>query len=154
LVALDQLVPEDHLLRKIDKSIRFRFIYEKVGHLFCNDSGRPPVDPVLLFKIMFLGYLYGIRSEHRLEQEVQVNVAYWWFLGSGLTDRIPDHPTISRNRTERFADAGVFQEVFCEKVLQVIRKSLMLAIVQNIKKMALILNRKDCFSHIGAQILT
>lgn len=124
LVALDQLVPEDHLLRKIDKTISFRFIYEKVEHLYCKDNGRPPVDPVLLFKMMFLGYLYGIRSERRLEQEVQVNVAYRWFLGLGLNDRVPDHSTISRNRTERFAGTGVFQVIFDEIVLQAIRKRL------------------------------
>lgn len=124
LVTLDQLVPEDHLLRKIDKTISFRFIYEKVEHLYCKDNGRPPVDPVLLFKMMFLGYLYGIRSERRLEQEVQVNVAYRWFLGLGLNDRIPDHSTISRNRTERFAGTGIFQEVFDEIVLQAIRKGI------------------------------
>lgn len=124
LVTLDQLVPEDHLLRKIDKTVSFRFIYEKVEHLYCKVNGRPPVDPVLLFKMMFLGYLYGIRSERRLEQEVQVNVAYRWFLGLGLNDRVPDHSTISRNRTERFAGTGIFQEIFDEIVIQAIRKGL------------------------------
>jgi len=124
LVTLDQLVPADHLLRKIDKTISFRFIYEKVEHLYCKDNGRPPVDPVLLFKMMFLGYLYGIRSERRLEQEVQVNVAYRWFLGLGLNDRVPDHSTISRNRSERFAGTGIFQEIFDEIVLQAIRTGL------------------------------
>lgn len=124
LVTLDQLVPEDHLLRKIDKAISFRFIYEKVEHLYCKDNGRPPVDSVLLFKMMFLGYLYGIRSERRLEQEVQVNVAYRWFLGLGLNDSVPDHSTISRNRTERCAGTGIFQKVFDEIVLQAIRNGL------------------------------
>jgi len=124
LVNTGQLVPEDHLLRKIDKTIDFTFIYKKVEDLYCKDNGRPPVDPVLLFKMMFLGYLYGIRSERRLEQEVQVNVAYRWFLGLGFNDSVPDHSTISRNRTERFADTGIFQEIFDEIVIQAIRKGL------------------------------
>ena len=92
--------------------------------MYCTDNGRPPIDPIQLFKMMFLGYLYGIRSERRLEQEVQVNVAYRWFLGLGFTDRVPDHSTISRNRTERFAGTGIFQEIFDEIVLQAIRKGL------------------------------
>ncbi len=79
LVNIGTLIPEDHLLRKIDKAIDFTFIYEKVEDLYCKDNGRPPIDPIQLFKMMFIGYLYGIRSERRLEQEVQVNVAYRWF---------------------------------------------------------------------------
>jgi len=124
LVNIGTLVPEDHLLRKIDKAIDFTFIYKKVEDLYCKDNGRPPIDPIQLFKMMFLGYLYGIRSERRLEQEVQVNVAYRWFLGLGFRDRVPDHSTISRNRTERFADTNIFQEIFDEIVIQAISKGL------------------------------
>jgi len=124
LVNIGTLVPEDHLLRRIDKTIDFTFIYKKVEDLYCKDNGRPPIDPIQLFKMMFLGYLYGIRSERRLEQEVQVNVAYRWFLGLGFRDSVPDHSTISRNRTERFADTGIFQEIFDEIVLQAISKGL------------------------------
>lgn len=124
LINIGELVPEDHLLRKIDKTIDFTFIYEKVEDLYCKDNGRPPIDPIQLFKMMFLGYLYGIRSERRLEQEVQVNVAYRWFLGLGFRDRVPDHSTISRNRTERFADTNIFQEIFDQIVLQAIDKGL------------------------------
>lgn len=124
LVNIGTLIPADHLLRKIDKTIDFSFIYDKVEHLYCKDNGRPPVDPIQLFKMMFIGYLYGIRSERRLEQEVQVNVAYRWFLGLGFNDRVPDHSTISRNRIERFAGTGIFQEIFDEIILQAIRKGL------------------------------
>ncbi|SHI48014.1 transposase, partial [Propionispora hippei] len=65
LVCIDQLVPEDHLLRKIDKYIDFSFIYEKTTPYYCQDNGRPPVDPIVLFKMIFIGYLYGIRSERQ-----------------------------------------------------------------------------------------
>ena len=83
-VCIENLVPEDHLLRKIDKYIEFGFIYEKVEDLYCPDNGRPALDPVVLFKILFIGYLFGIRSERRLVKEIEVNMAYRWFLGLGL----------------------------------------------------------------------
>ena len=70
--------------------------------------------------MVFLGYFYGIRSERRLEQEIQTNVAYRWFLGLGLTDRVPDHSTISWNRRKRFVDTTVFKNVD-EIVLQAIQ---------------------------------
>ncbi|SDL09758.1 transposase, partial [Paenibacillus typhae] len=61
-VSIEDLVPQDHLLRKVDKYIDFSFIDEKVRSLYCSDNGRPAIDPVVLFKMIFLGYFYGIRS--------------------------------------------------------------------------------------------
>jgi len=120
LVSIEDLVPVDHMLRKIDKFIDFSFIDEKVRHLYSKDNGRPAIDPLVLFKMIFLGYFYGIRSERQLEREVQTNIAYRWFLGLGLTDRVPDHTTISWNRRTRFKDTSVFQDIFDEIVLQAI----------------------------------
>jgi transposase len=120
-VSIEDLVPQDHMLRKVDKYISFEFIREKVKPLYCEDNGRPAIDPVVLFKMIFLGYFYGIRSERRLEQEIQTNVAYRWFLGLGLTDRVPDHTTISWNRRKRFVDTTIFQDVFDEIVLQAVQ---------------------------------
>lgn len=116
MVTIDQLVPEDHELRKIDKYIDFSFIYNKVAGYYCTDNGRPPIDPVMLFKMMFIGYLYGIRSERRLEKEIQTNMAYRWFLGLGITEKVPDHSTISFNRHKRFKGTTAFQEIFDEVV--------------------------------------
>jgi len=124
LVSIETLIPRDHLLRKINQVIDFSFIYEKVEHLYCADNGRPPIDPVMLFKMLFIGYLFGIRSERRLEKEIQVNTAYRWFLGLGLTGKVPDHSTISRNRIDRFAGTGVYQEIFDEIVLQAMKRKL------------------------------
>jgi transposase len=121
LICIEELVPAGHLLRKIDKTIDFSFIYEKVAPLYCAHNGRPPVDPVRLFKMLFIGYLFGIRSERRLEQEINVNTAYRWFLGLGLRAKVPDHSTISRNRIDRFAGTGVYQEIFDEIVLQAMK---------------------------------
>ncbi|MCR2808075.1 IS1182 family transposase [Paenibacillus soyae] len=120
LVSIEDLVPADHLLRLVDKHIDFSFIDEKVRHLYSPDNGRPALDPLVLFKMIFLGYFYGIRSERQLEREIQTNVAYRWFLGLGLTDRVPDHSTISWNRRKRFNDTTIFQDIFDEIVIQAI----------------------------------
>lgn len=118
MVTLESLVPADHLVRKIDAAIDLSFIRAKVAHLYCADNGRPAIDPVQLFKLLLLGYLFGIRSERQLIREVQVNVAYRWFLGLRLTDKVPDASTISQNRRRRFSDSAIYQEIFDEIVLQ------------------------------------
>ncbi len=121
-VCIEELVPKDHLLRKIDRVIDFEFIRDKVKDLYCADNGRPAIDPVVLFKMLFLGYLFGIRSERQLVREIQVNVAYRWFIGYGLSDKIPDASTFSQNRRRRFTESTVYQEIFDEIVLQAMRK--------------------------------
>ena len=79
LVILEQMIPEDHLLRKIDSVVDFGFIHELCAPLYCADNGRPAIDPEILFRMLFIGYLYGIKSEARLEEEVNYNMAYKWF---------------------------------------------------------------------------
>jgi len=123
-VCIEELVPADHLLRKIDKTIDFSFIHDLVKDLYCQDNGRPALDPTLLFKLLFLGYLYGARSERQLIRDVQVNVAYRWFLGLNLTDKIPDASTLSQNRRRRFNESEVYQQIFDEIVLQAMKKKL------------------------------
>ena len=123
-VTVESLVPGDHLLRKIDLCIDFGFIRERVAHLYCEDNGRPALDPTLLFKALFIGYLFGIRSERALMREIEVNVAYRWFLGLGLTDKVPDASTISQNRRRRFNGSGIHQEIFDEIVLQALNAGL------------------------------
>ena len=70
IVTLDGLVPKDHLLRKIDAVIDFSFIHDRVAGLYCADNGRPPLDPTLMFKALFIGYLFGIRSERQLARDL------------------------------------------------------------------------------------
>jgi len=122
-VDLEELIPADHLLRAILRLIDFSFIYEKVQHLY-SPVGRKSVDPVLLIKMLLLGYLYGIPSERKLEQEVKLNLAYRWFLGLELSDDVPDHSTLSQNRRRRFRDNNVFQEIFDEVVLVCVKGGL------------------------------
>lgn len=121
LACTDMLVPENHLLRLINQHVDFSFITEKLRPYYSDTKGRPSIDPIVLFKMMLIGYIYGIRSERRLEQEIIPNAAYRWFLGFGLTDPIPDHSTISYNRNNRFAGTNVFQEIFDEVVHMAIR---------------------------------
>lgn len=112
LVTLEELVPRDHLLRKIEAAIDFSFIHDLTAPLYCADNGRPPLDPTLMFKALFVGYLFGIRSERQLVREIEVNVAYRWFLRLKLTDPVFDASTLSQNRRRRYNGTPVAQEIF------------------------------------------
>jgi transposase len=118
---LDDLVPQDHLLRDI--RLDFTFIYEKVQHLY-SPIGRRSIDPVLLMKMLLIGYLYGIPSERKLEQDIIVNLAYRWFLGLDLGESVADHSILSQNRRRRFKDSEVFQEIFDHIVSDCISKGI------------------------------
>jgi len=120
MVYLENLVPKDHILRNIDKYMDFSFLRELTQKYYCLDNGRPGVDPIMLFKMLFIGYLFGIKSERQLIKEIEVNVAYRWFLGLNLTDDIPNHSTISQNRRRRFKGTDVFQKIFDEVVFRAI----------------------------------
>jgi transposase len=124
MVTLEELVPQDHLLRSIERYIEFDFIRAATAQLYCDNNGRPAIDPVLLFKMLFIGYLFGVRSERQLVKEVQVNVAYRWFLGMSLTDKVPDASTFSQNRRRRFEGTDIEQLIFDEIVEQAMQHGL------------------------------
>jgi transposase len=124
MVTLDQLVPADHLLRKIERAIDFSFIHELTAPLYCADNGRPPLDPTLMFKALFIGYLFGVRSERQLVREIEVNVAYRWFLRLKLADKVFDASTLSQNRRRRYQDESIAQGIFDRIVEQAIRAGL------------------------------
>ena len=112
-IALEDLVPQDHILRKIDRAIDFSFIYEEVEGLYSPyDMGRPGIDPVSLFKIVFIQYLFGIRSMRQTIKEIDVNVAYRWFIGYGLLEQVPHFSTFSKNYARRFQGTAVFEHIF------------------------------------------
>ncbi|MEY8736699.1 IS1182 family transposase [Lactobacillus sp. AN1001] len=115
--SLDDLVPKDHLLRKVDQIVDFSFIYDLVEDSYCKNNGRPSLDPVLLIKIPLIQYLFGIRSMRQTIKEIQVNVAYRWFLGLGLNDPVPHFTTYGKNYVRRFAENNVIEEIF-EYILQ------------------------------------
>ncbi len=124
LVTIESLVPADHLLRKIDQAVDLEFVRERVRHLYCEDNGRPALDPVVLFKLLLIGYLFGIRSERQLMREVQCNAAYRWYLRLKLTDKVPDASTLSQNRRRRFRDSDVYQKLFDEIVELAMKRSM------------------------------
>ena len=124
MVILEQMIPQDHLLRKIDQSIDFSFIYKLCAPLYCENNGRPAIDPEILFRMLFVGYLYGVRSERRLEEEINYNIAYKWFCGLGLAEKAPDASTISANRRRRFRDNNIAEQIFDEILKQAIAKGL------------------------------
>ena len=117
LLTLDELMPEKHFLRDLENTIDFSFIYDLVESLYAA-GGRPSVDPVVIIKMLLVGYLYGITSEQKLESEVQVNIAYRWFLGIDFDEPVPDHSTISQLRRRKFNGTILFQDIFD----QVVRK--------------------------------
>lgn len=107
-ITLEELVPEDRILRAIERAIDWTVIRRKLAHTY-SDTGQPSTPPEQLVKAM----LFGIPSERRLMQEIQINCAYRWFLHLELTDPVWDHSTFSKNRHGRFAEAGLFAEPRC-----------------------------------------
>jgi transposase len=117
-VSIEELVEPNHFLRTVEQMIDFSFIDQIATPYYCQNNGRPSIPPITLFKMLFIGYFYGIPSERKLEQEIKHNVAYRWFLGLSFQDKVPDHSTISFNRKKRFQDSTVFEDIFDEIVCQ------------------------------------
>lgn len=117
MFCMDDLVPQDHLLRLIDQAIDWSFIYDLVIDKYSADNGRPSMDPVMLIKIPFIQYLYGIRSMRQTVKEIEVNVAYRWFLGLEMMDKVPHFSTFGKNYTRRFKNTDLFEQIF-SRILQ------------------------------------
>lgn len=108
---LDEVVPKDHLLRRIDAVLDLDWLRSELA-AFYSHTGRPSICPELMIRMLLVGYCYSIRSERRLCDEVRVNLAYRWFCRLGIEDRVPDHSTFSVNRHGRFRDSDLFRQVF------------------------------------------
>jgi len=109
--TIEELVPEKHLVRKIDKAINWDFIYDEVEDLY-SDTGRKSVDPVVLFKMIFINYLFGYNSMRKTCREIEVNLAYRWFLGIDFEEKVPDYSTWSQNYIRRYRETDVFEKIF------------------------------------------
>lgn len=118
IVCMDDLVPQNHLLRIIDKAIDWRFIYDLVEDKYSPDFGRPSMDPVVLIKIPFIQYLYGIRSMRQTMKEIEVNVAYRWFLGLEMQEPVPHFSTFGKNYSRRFKDTDLFEQIFSHILME------------------------------------
>ena len=109
--TMEDLVPADHLVRKLLKHVRFDFIRD-LAKPYYSDIGRPGYDPVILFKIAILKSMFGIPSIRKTCEEVKVNIAYRYFLGIPFCEDTPDHSTYSRAYTTRFNDTDIYEKVF------------------------------------------
>ena len=105
---LDDVVPAEHLLRKIDAVLDLSWLRSEMRPYYSH-TGRPSVCPELMVRMLLVGYCYSIRSERRLCQEVEMNLAYRWFCRLGLEDRVPDHSTFSHNRHGRFRESDILR---------------------------------------------
>ena len=124
MVTIEDLVPEDHFLRKLERALDLSFVYEESAHLYSGRYGRPPVDPVVMVKYLLLGFLYGIPSERQIEQRCADSNAFRWYLGIDLDERVPDHSTISQLRRRKPRFRKVFRRLFEQVVRQCIEKGL------------------------------
>src|SRR5512141_1309125 len=108
---LEDHVPENHLLRLIDRHVSFEFVREKLRDSY-SETGRPSIDPEVLLRILLIGYIYGVTSERKLVEELRMHLAWRWFTGLGFDQEIPHHSTFSKNRHGRFQESNLFQELF------------------------------------------
>src|SRR3989440_1831171 len=110
---LEDRIPKDHLLRRINV-----FVMPVVSdvrlqlHPYYSEIGRPSVDPELMIRMLIVGYCYGLRSERRLMQEVELHLAYRWFCRLELDDKVPHHSTFSENRLHRYRESDIFRHIF------------------------------------------
>src|SRR3954466_9874423 len=108
---LDKVVPPDHLVRQIDGVLDLSWVHKELAPYYSH-TGRPSIDPVLMIRMLLVGYVFALRSERRLCSEVQVNLAYRWFCKLSVEDMIPDHSVFCRARHERFRDSDALRRVF------------------------------------------
>lgn len=122
LPSLEELIPEDHYVRRLDRVLDLRFVHEAVRDRYCQDNGRPSLDPEVAIRLFLIQALKGIASVRELMREVQVNLAYRWFIGYRLEDALPDHSTLSRV-LDRLGNE-VFDDLFKRSVEQCCRGGL------------------------------
>jgi len=120
---LEDQVPENHLLRLIDRHVNLDFVRAKLKDSY-SDTGRPSIDPELLLRMLLVGYLYGVTSERKLVEELRMHLAWRWFTGLGFDQEIPHHSTFSKNRHGRFQESKLFQELFEEIVARCVEAGL------------------------------
>ena len=114
--SLEKIVPEDHLVRTIAAVLDLRWVHGELAPHY-STTGRPSIDPELMIRMLVIGYVFAIRSERLLCRELAVNMAYRWFCGLSIEDKIPDHSAFSRARNERFRESEIFRRIF-ERVVE------------------------------------
>ena len=120
LLCLEDLVPKEHLVRKIDKTIDFSFIYDEVKDLY-SDIGRDCIEPVSLIKIALVQYLFCIKGMRQTIKELEVNLAYRWFCVFSITSHVPHFSNFGKNHSRRFKDNTIFENIFNKILLQAVQ---------------------------------
>src|SRR5437870_6789188 len=120
---LEDQVPENHLLRLIDRHVNLEFIRAKLKDAY-SDAGRPSIDPELLLRMLLVGYLHGITSERKLVEELRMHLAWRWFTGLSFDQETPHHSTFSKNRHGRFQQSMLFEQLFEQIVSQCVEVGL------------------------------
>ena len=124
MTTMEDIVPQDSLFRKIDKYIDFTFIYDEVKDLYCDNNGRPSIDPVVLFKLVFIQALDGIKSMRKTCEKIKVDAEYRWFLNIPFGKDAPHFSTFSKNYERRFKNTDIFETIFINIVNQAIKYNL------------------------------
>jgi transposase len=120
---LEDQVPENHLLRLVEKHVSLAFVRKQLKDSY-SETGRPSIDPELLLRIVLIGYLYGITSERKLVEELRMHLAWRSFTGLGFDQEIPHHSTFSKNRHGRFQESKLFEQLFEEIVARCLEAGL------------------------------
>lgn len=120
--CLEELVPANHIVRKMDEAIDLSFIHDLTRELYSSDKGRNCVDTVILFKIVLLNFINGNNSIRKTCEEAKVNLAYRWYLGVGISDTIPNYSTFSQNYIRKFHDKDIFEKIFTKILYELIEK--------------------------------
>ena len=121
MTTMEEIVPQDSLFRKVAKYIDFTFIYDELKDLYCDNNGRPSIDPVVLFKIVFIQALDGLKSMRQTCKKIKVDAEYRWFLGIPFGVDTPHFSTFSKNYERRFKDNDIFEKIFINIVNQAIK---------------------------------
>ena len=148
MFCMDDLVPQDHLLRLIDQAIDWSFIYDLVIDKYSTDNGLPSMHLVMLIKIPFIQYLYGIQNMLQTVKEIEVNVAYRRFLGLEMMDRVPHFSTFGKNYTRHFKDTDLFEQIFSHILQECYKYRLIdpsVVFVDATHVNARANNKKDCY---------
>ena len=120
LATLEDLVPKNHIVRKMERNLDLTFIYKEVRDYYPK-SGKYSLDPVVFFKILLIRYMFGIKSMRETMRQIEVNLAYRWYLGLSIVDAVVHHSTMSKIYYRKFKDSDIFEKVFT-KILELAEK--------------------------------
>jgi len=119
---IEQFIPEDHILKRVDSILDLNWLRDEVRECYCEDNGRPGIDPEAAVRLMLAGFFHGVVHDRKLMREAQVNLAIRWFAGYSLEDELPDHSSLSRIRQRWGAER--FKKIFQRSVKACIERGL------------------------------